>query len=147
MGQFAVILLAVDQSAPSDSAVLAACDLASPSGAKVHLLHVREREVVVGKGGGVWDVETEEEAESLLAKEAALLRDAGITVTPQVVPARHADTARVIVYSATAVGADIIVMGTRGRSALGALVLGSTAYKVLHTSQRPVLVVPGVPGA
>jgi nucleotide-binding universal stress UspA family protein len=32
-------------------------------------------------------------------------------------------------------------MGSHGRSSLGALVLGSNAYKVLHLTDRPVLVV------
>jgi len=35
----------------------------------------------------------------------------------------------------------IIVMGSRGRSDLAGLVLGSTAHKVIHLTDRPVLVV------
>jgi nucleotide-binding universal stress UspA family protein len=142
MGAFKVILLAVDKSAQSDAAVTAACDLARLGGGTVELLHVQEREVVVGKLGGAWDLETKEEAEAFLAKEAQLLRDAGVTVNPQVLRARHEETAHAIVDTADNVAADVIVMGTRGLSAFGALMLGSTAYKVLHASKRPVLVVP-----
>jgi nucleotide-binding universal stress UspA family protein len=39
-------------------------------------------------------------------------------------------------------GADVIIMGCRGRSELSALVLGSTAFKVLHATDRPVLIIP-----
>jgi len=37
--------------------------------------------------------------------------------------------------------AGVIVMGSRGRSDLAGLVLGSTAHKVIHLADRPVLVV------
>ncbi|HEY2688645.1 MAG TPA: universal stress protein [Streptosporangiaceae bacterium] len=35
----------------------------------------------------------------------------------------------------------VIVMGSRGRGDLAGLVLGSTAHKVIHLADRPVLVV------
>lgn len=142
MGSFDAILLAVDKSKESDAAVTVARDLAKLSGGTVELVHVREREVVIGKVSGAWDLETEEEAEALLAKEAAVLRDAGVTVAPRVVRARVEETAQAIVDTAETLAADVIVMGTRGLSAFGVLTLGSTAYKVLHASKRPVLVVP-----
>ena len=37
--------------------------------------------------------------------------------------------------------AGVILMGTRGRSDLTGLVLGSAAHKVIHLTDRPVLVV------
>jgi nucleotide-binding universal stress UspA family protein len=49
--------------------------------------------------------------------------------------------AREIVSDAAGVDADVIVMGTRGRGDLAGLVLGSTAHKVIHLADRPVLVV------
>jgi len=52
---------------------------------------------------------------------------------------RHA--AGEIVAAAQAHGAGIIVMGSRGRGDLAGLILGSTAHKVIHFSDRPVLVV------
>ena len=50
--------------------------------------------------------------------------------------------AEAIIKAATAAKADMIVMGTQGRSGLSRLLLGSTAEKVLRTSQIPVMTVP-----
>lgn len=52
-----------------------------------------------------------------------------------------AQAARGIVEAATAAGADLIVMGSHGRSGLAKLVLGSVATQVLQASPVPVLVV------
>ena len=45
------------------------------------------------------------------------------------------------VNDAIEVDADVIVMGSRGRGDIAGLLLGSTAHKVIHLSDRPVLVV------
>ncbi len=50
--------------------------------------------------------------------------------------------ARVIIEEAKAVSADMIVMGSHGFSALGEIVLGSVAHKVIHKATIPVMVVP-----
>ena len=39
-------------------------------------------------------------------------------------------------------GAEMIVVGTHGESPISAMLLGSTAYKLVHTTTTPVLVVP-----
>jgi nucleotide-binding universal stress UspA family protein len=49
--------------------------------------------------------------------------------------------AREIVDDARERDVDVIVMGSRGRGDLAGLVLGSTAHKVIHLADRPVLVV------
>jgi nucleotide-binding universal stress UspA family protein len=141
MSSFNVILVPVDQSAQSDKAVTVARDLAQLSGGVVHLLHVRQREVVRGKLGASFELETKDEAASLLAKELSVLTGSGVKVTARAVRGREEETARAIVEAGEDIGADVIVMGSRGLTALGALVLGSTTYKVLHSTKRPVLVV------
>jgi nucleotide-binding universal stress UspA family protein len=37
---------------------------------------------------------------------------------------------------------EMIVLGSRGRSAVKSMVLGSVSYGVLYNSARPVLIVP-----
>ena len=44
-------------------------------------------------------------------------------------------------YAAIASGADLIVIGSHGRSGVQKLVLGSVAAKVVALSTRPVLVI------
>ena len=49
--------------------------------------------------------------------------------------------ARNIVDDAIDHDVDVIVMGSRGHGDLAGLVLGSTAHKVIHLADRPVLIV------
>ena len=45
------------------------------------------------------------------------------------------------IKAASEAGSDTIVMGSHGRTAAAAAMLGSNAYKVLHLTDRPVLVI------
>lgn len=49
---------------------------------------------------------------------------------------------RSILACADDINADLIVMGSHGHSALGEILLGSVADKVIRLSKRPVLLVP-----
>lgn len=51
------------------------------------------------------------------------------------------DPATEILDAATETGADLIVLGSRGLGAMGRLVMGSVSEKVLHHTNRTVLVV------
>lgn len=142
VNSFAVILAAVDKSEQSDRAVEVARDLAKATGGVVHLFHVLERQVVVDKGGVSFEMEAVEDVELLLSKELAVFRESGVKVDSEVQRGREDEIHKLILQVADQISADVIVMGTRGRTAFVALMLGSNAYKILHTSQRPVLVVP-----
>jgi nucleotide-binding universal stress UspA family protein len=54
---------------------------------------------------------------------------------------RSGPTAPEICNVATEVGADLVIMGTHGRGALGRALLGSTANAVVRSSPVPVLTV------
>lgn len=56
--------------------------------------------------------------------------------------ALEGDPARVIVDQAIAIPADLVVMGTHGRSGFERLMIGSIAEKVLRKAPCPVLLVP-----
>ena len=134
------LLLAVDHSDVAERAINAAREMASLSDGEVWVLHVQEMEVI-GRGGGVFAIEPGAEARSVVEHAAQELDDAGIKTHYEVRHTTYGRAAREIVAAARAHGADVIVMGSRGRSDLAGLVLGSTAHKVMHLSDRPVLVV------
>lgn len=142
MTAFGTIMVAVDKSDQSHRAVVVARDLALATGATVHLVHIREHEVVVGKSGGSFERETDEEAASLLESELAVLREGGADVVADVRRGRLDETARAILHVADEISADVLVIGLRGPSAFSSLMLGGTAYKILHAAKRPVLAVP-----
>jgi len=134
------ILVAVDHSEMSDRAVLAARDLAVLSKGEVWVLHLREREMGF-KTGVLTDDETTEQANAQVAASVEVLAQAGVKAHGQVRNTIFGRAAREIVDDAIEVGADVIVMGSRGRGDIAGLLLGSTAHKVIHLSDRPVLVV------
>ena len=134
------ILVAVDHSEPSHRAVMAARDLAVLSHGEVWVLHLREREVGAKTGQLTVD-ETADEANAQVAASVDVLTQAGVKAHGEVRNTIFGYAAREIVSDADEVGADVIVMGSRGRGDLTGLLLGSTAHKVIHLSHRPVLIV------
>lgn len=134
------ILVAVDHSEISDRAVLAARDLALLSNGEVWVLHLREREIAAKTAMVVAD-ETADEAKASVAAIADKLTAAGVKAHGEVRNTLFGYAAREIVDDAIQHGVDVIVMGSRGRGDLAGLVLGSTAHKVIHLADRPVLVV------
>jgi nucleotide-binding universal stress UspA family protein len=133
------ILVAVDQSEWSHRAVTAARDLAGLSKGEVWVLHLREREAGT-KGLSVMD-ETAEDARELVAEAVEVFARAGVKAQGEVRNTVYGYAAREIVADAKDHDADIIVMGSRGRGDLAGTILGSTAHKVIHLTDRPVLVV------
>ena len=134
------ILVAVDHSEMSDRAVLAARDLAVLSKGEIWVLHLREREM--GAKTGVLRIdETTEDADAQVAASVEVLTEAGVKAHGEVRNTIFGYAAREIVTDASEVDADVIVMGSRGRGDLAGLLLGSTAHKVIHLSDRPVRVV------
>ena len=69
------------------------------------------------------------------------LTAAGIKAHGVVRTTLYGYAAREIVEDAKNLDAGVIIMGSRGRTDLAGLVLGSTAHKVIHLTDRPVLVV------
>lgn len=77
-----------------------------------------------------------EEGEQALAEAKKLLDRARIPYTAHVLVGEPAE---MIVKQAKKAGADQIAVGAKGHSAVGKMLLGSTATKVLQLSSIPVL--------
>jgi len=134
------ILVAVDHSAASDRALAAAKDLATLSKGEVWVLNLQEREIIA-RAGGEAPIESDAEAETPVDAAVKTLTDAGITAHGELRETVFGHAAGEIVADAKLHDVGVIVMGSRGRGDMAGLVLGSTAHKVIHLSDRPVLVV------
>jgi nucleotide-binding universal stress UspA family protein len=133
------VLVAVDHSEVAQRALTAAKDLGLLSKGEVWVLHLREREVIAQLG----DVPSESaaDAESPVGAAVEALTQAGVTAHGEVRDTTFGHAAREIMADAKEHDVGVIVMGSRGRGDLTGLVLGSTAHKVIHLADRPVLVV------
>lgn len=80
-------------------------------------------------------------AEHTAQEGAGAAREAGLDASPRV-GVRSGTMAETILTEADAVSADVIVLGSRGLTGLGSLVLGSVSHAVLQHADRAVLVVP-----
>jgi len=139
---FRRILLAVDGSLQSQNAVEVVADFA-PRSAEVQVVHVWNLEVTDAQGW--WDVETRSEAQRLVDGYAARLTDAGLKATGRLRTGAATHFAREIAVAAEEFAADLIAMGSRGRSDLGGLFLGSVSHEVVAQTDRPVLIVRAAP--
>lgn len=98
------------------------------------------------------DASIAEAAQATAAEGARLAAAAGFDARPLArrALARAAERTTVTVWRAVLDVADeqaasLIVLGSRGRSGVKSVVLGSVTYGAVHNSQRPVLVVPPLP--
>jgi nucleotide-binding universal stress UspA family protein len=133
------MLVAIDHSGISQRVLAAARDLALLSKGEVWVLHLREREVIP-RMGLVAD-ESPDEALTAVQAAADALVQAGVKAQGEARDTIFGHAASEIVDDAKVHDVGVIVMGCRGRGDLAGLVLGSTAHKVIHLADRPVLVV------
>ncbi len=133
------LLVAVDHSHATEHVLNAARDLALLSNGEVWVLHLREREVM--PRAGLVETETSDEAKAEVEAAVEELTKAGIKAHGVVRSTIYGYAAREIVEDAKQLDVGVIIMGSRGRGDLAGLVLGSTAHKVIHLADRPVLVV------
>lgn len=136
---FEITLVALDDSAQASKVLDAATSLAKMAGGEVRVLHVRE--FVIGGKAGPYEYEEGSDAHRIVDDAVAKLSEAGVKASGSVRRAVHGRAAVEILEEAGASGATTIVMGSRGRSDLAGLIVGSTAHKVLHLGSLPVLLV------
>jgi nucleotide-binding universal stress UspA family protein len=87
------------------------------------------------------DRSSEEQARERAEEGAQLAERAGLKAHARV-RARVTSVADCILEEADDVGADAIVMGTRGLTGVKSFLLGSVSHAVLQRSDRPVVVIP-----
>jgi nucleotide-binding universal stress UspA family protein len=135
-----IILLAIDNSKHSLRAAEAVERLAKPTKSDVAVIHVHE--TAIGRWGSlrVDDAEGDGFAETIVRT----LTEAGIATSLLVREATYGQVAHALINAADDIDAEFIAVGSRGRSDIGSLTLGSVSHKLLHLSHRPVLVVPAV---
>lgn len=135
---FRTIVLAVDGSKYSEKAVELAKRLATATSDEV--AHVTELLPARFQTYPGLDYEADREVIELAKGYVAELEEAGIKARTELRSAQYGGVARFLTNPAEDLDAGLIVMGSHGRGDLTALLLGSVAHKVLHLSQRPVLI-------
>jgi nucleotide-binding universal stress UspA family protein len=122
------LLLATDRSAASRAALLAVAGLAVGGRTEAIVLHVD-------------DAGRQEEGRGLVADVACGLIALAVDARPELCRAPRAGVAAEIVAAAARHGCDLVVLGARGRSDLGGLLIDGVAREVVERAPCPVLLV------
>jgi nucleotide-binding universal stress UspA family protein len=147
-----MILICYDGSPDSQAAIDRAGELMPGQPATVLTVWEPFVDVITRTGAGMefWPVGIDIERMDELAERAARdraeqgvqrAREAGLNPQPRT-RARGATIAETILSEADDVGAEVIVLGSRGLTGLKSLLLGSVSHAVLQNADRPVMVVP-----
>lgn len=143
---FKHILLATDGSAASDHAAQLATDLARAHGAKLTAVYVADPYpfLSIGQANPLgfqsYMAAAQQHAAEAHARVAELCSLGDSPVVLQARMVENVTASSGIVQMAAEEGADLIVIGSHGRSGIARLMLGSVASKVVAESLVPVLV-------
>tara|TARA_R110002096_G_scaffold206585_1_gene392891 strand:+ start:549 stop:995 length:447 start_codon:yes stop_codon:yes gene_type:complete len=140
---FAKIVVGIDGSDTSHTALEIACDLAQKYGSELHLVHTPQPQTVAFAMGAVtgYHAVTTMPAPSEIKQAGEKVLDAGRALAKkhdQKITQTYmdlGDPAHEIVACAEKCGADLIITGRRGLGSLGALVQGSTSQKINHLAK------------
>lgn len=145
---FKNILVPVDGSDLSETAVMRACSFAKEAGARLTFYYAKPAYFPATIAGEALfnDVENyntflaamEKQAESILRKAVKAAADAGVPA--DTVSEEHDAPHEGIIAAAEGRGCDLIFMASHGRRGASALLLGSETSKVLTHCKIPVLV-------
>ena len=141
------ILVPLDGSEHAKQALSVACKLLNENASTLYLLHVPEAlsyttTLVWGIGAVNAEAslaEREKAGEQLLQQAAISAREQGAQNVQEIVT--QGDPVRMILDTAKNVDVDAVVMGSRGLSDLGSVVIGSVSHKVSHSAKCCVITV------
>lgn len=143
---FRSIVVGTDGSETANEAVRQAAGLAAALGARVHLVCVYEP-VPSGLDGegdadahaeSGWVLRPREAVDATLASAAAVFAAAGVEVDSY---AQRGDPADAILDVAEERGADLIIVGNRGRTGAKRFLLGSVPNRISHHAPCAVLII------
>jgi nucleotide-binding universal stress UspA family protein len=143
MTRFETLLVPLDFSPHSDRALEQALDLARRFGSRIHLLHAYHLPVEIATPEQVtiprdfWTL-VRESAEHKLAGALEKVKAAGIQAETHLA---ELPPAQAITQTAEKIGADLIVMGTRGLTGFKHVLLGSVAERTIRAAPCPVMTV------
>jgi nucleotide-binding universal stress UspA family protein len=136
------VMWATDGSEAAGKAMPHAKSLASEANGELVIVHCEEL-IAPGPRAGRYPVHADEpDIKTKIEREAAELKNQGLDVSVRLLATGAAGTAQAIAEAAREVQAEVIVVGTRGHTALGGLLLGSVTQRLLHLTPCPVLAVP-----
>lgn len=141
------ILVPIDGSATSDLALDEAIKFTQQQNAQVEVIHVLE---------DIWYFDNEDYlnyaeliqsmrgiGEKILAQAQKKLQQAGVTAEIKLLETQGERIASVIATEAKNNLADLIIIGTHGRSGFSRMFMGSIAEGVVRTAHIPILLIRG----
>ncbi|MFB6143574.1 MAG: universal stress protein [Halorientalis sp.] len=133
------ILLPTDGSVGSAHVAMQAIDLAEQYDAEVHVLYVVDEDLTSRiRGAKTTEQALEEVGENTVEKYARMVQGHDLAAVTAV---RHGDPAQTILDYADEAAADLVVMGTHGRSGVERRLIGSVAERVVRHATCPVMTV------
>jgi nucleotide-binding universal stress UspA family protein len=143
------ILVPIDGSPTAQQGLAEAIKLARLTGGAIRLLHVvDELSFALGASsfaaysGDVFEL-LREGGQTILSEAKAQVEAAGIKVDTLLRDSFEGRVCDLVVDSAKAWPADVIVIGTHGRRGVGRLLIGSDAEQIVRYAPVPVLLVRG----
>lgn len=141
------ILVAIDDSETSRSALVEALNIARTSQAKLYITHVAD-ETLMGMHGRTFStsMNIDHAIKAIADAGQALLDDAlksaeGINAETLLLEARNRRVSETLADKAKELGIDLIVIGRHGRRGLATLILGSVAEQLAKIAEASVLLV------
>ena len=133
------IVVAYDGSEGSREALAAGVETARATGAVATLVYVRHTPLPI-VGDPFYERSLSRElhrGRDVLAEARAFAADAGVAAETELL---EGDPAQQILDLARLRGAELVVVGSRGRGAVAEALLGSVSHAIVHGADRPVLV-------